>query len=77
MALVVRISGQENVSALSFALKVVQFADERHPAALPLATVQSIAKAPPIAERAAVTVIPPVPETVPVATLANVFTPEK
>ena len=51
----------------SFPLKVVQSADARHPAALPLATVQSIAKAPPIAERPAVTVIPLVPDTVPVA----------
>ena len=45
----------------------------------PVIVAQSaeMAKAPPIAERSAVTFIPPEPETVPVATLANVLAPEK
>ena len=50
-------------------LKVVQSVVERHPAAEPLATVQSIASAPPRAKRPAVVVMPFVPETVPVATV--------
>ena len=62
---------------LSFPLKVSQSISERQPSLLVSATVQSMASVPPIAERPAVTVIPLVPETVPVATLANVFTPLK
>ena len=50
-------------------LNDVQSVVERHPAALPLAAVQSIARAPPSAARAAVTVMPLVPDTVPVAVL--------
>ena len=48
-------------------LKVVQSVDERQPAAEPLETVQSFARAPFRTYLEAVTVIPLVPETVPVA----------
>ena len=67
IALLVRVSILLKVKADSLLLKVVQSAEAKHPAAEPVATVQSIAKAPPIAERLAVTVIPLVHDTVPVA----------
>src|ERR1043165_10316039 len=68
MALEERTRGVLNDSVLSLLLKAVQSLDERHPGALPLAVVQSIVSAPPIAARPAVTVMPLVPVTVPVAT---------
>lgn len=56
-------------------LNVVQSVEERHPAAEPEAAVQSIARAPPNTPRFAVTVMPFVPETVPVATLPRELVP--
>src|SRR3990167_9236946 len=50
-------------------LNVVQSAAAKRPGIEPEATSQEIAKAPPIAERLPVTVIPPEEEIVPVATL--------
>ena len=52
-------------------LNVFQLAMEIQPAADAEAVVQSMASAPPTAALLAVTVIPLVPETVPVATLCN------
>lgn len=58
-------------------LKIFQSAEERQPVDPLPAAVQSIASAPLITYRLPVTVMPFVPLTVPVATLAKVLTPEK
>src|SRR3990167_461782 len=56
---------------LPLLLNVSQSVSERHPVLLVSEAVQVIAKAPPTAERPAVTVTPPLADTVPVATEAT------